>query len=112
MILQDQTFDHQDIELDFIEYHHCVFNHCKILYRGYGPAQLGENTFNSCEFYLVDGARRTMEFLADLYHGLGAAGRELIESTFDTIRAGSVAPEQLDEAATPNGSIDESHPLQ
>jgi hypothetical protein len=95
MLLQDQTFENQDVHLDFTEYQRCTFNNCKVLYRGFGPVRLGENTFNGCQFYFVDGARHTMEFLSDLYHGLGDTGRELIEDAFDNIRAGRVTPEPI-----------------
>lgn len=101
MLLQDQTFEHQDIHLDFMEYHRCMFNHCRILYRGYGPVRLGENTFNSCQFYFIDGARHTMEFLSDLYHGLGDTGRALIEEAFEHIRTGNIATEPVSESTSP-----------
>lgn len=111
MLLQDQTFENQDVHLDFTEYQRCTFNHCRILYRGFGPVRLGENTFNGCEFYFVDGARHTMEFLSDLYHGLGATGRDLIEEAFDNIRAGRMTPEPINDmpAAAAHG---EGAPLQ
>ncbi|KAF0193322.1 MAG: hypothetical protein FD165_425 [Gammaproteobacteria bacterium] len=110
MLLKDQTFESQDVHLDFMEYQRCTFNNCKVLYSGYGPVRLGENTFNSCQFYFVDGARHTMEFLSDLYHGLGDTGRDLIEDAFDNIRSGRMTPELIKEEPSP-GTHDEGSPL-
>jgi hypothetical protein len=42
--------------------------------------------FDDCSFHLDGAASRTIQFLNAIYHGMGPAGAQLVEQTFNQIR--------------------------
>lgn len=72
--------------IDGKTYERCTFTRCRIVYKG-GPLPLIDGcSFDDCTWDLEESATRTLDYLRSIYHGLGPAGRDLVEATFDGIR--------------------------
>lgn len=85
------TYSGQTIRIDGNYYEDCIFLNCRLEY-----GATDEVGFVSCEFRdsvwsFVGNAASTVNFMTGLYHGMGENGRDLIEKTFDQIRAGGVS---------------------
>jgi len=76
-----EDFEGRTLELDGNEYFNCTFIRCRLVYRGGRPPTLQTCRFDRCSWEFEDAAGRTLEFLRGLYHGMHAAGRELVEKT-------------------------------
>ncbi len=82
-----ETFVDQRVVLDEDEFLECTFTNCDVVYQGRQRAYLVGCAFHGrCTFRLEGAALRTPEFLKGVYHGLGPAGRRLVEETFDEVR--------------------------
>lgn len=55
------------VELDDSEFVECIFDNCKMIYRGGLPPVLNFCTYNTCEFIFLDAANRTLFTLSALY---------------------------------------------
>jgi hypothetical protein len=78
------------VVLDGQEFHDCVFEHCRLVFRGEQATVLEGCTFNHVAWALDGPAATTLAFLAALYQGAGPGGRELVERTLASIRDGSI----------------------
>ena len=72
-------FENEDIETDGNEYLDCVFNHCRLVFRG-GPIPV----INGCEFietgwFFDDAAGRTVSLIKEFTEKVDP---ELVESLF------------------------------
>ena len=76
-----EDFTSRVIELDGNEYANCTFTNCRLVYRGGPVPGLVTCRFDRCAWEFQDAAARTVEFLRGLYHGMSAAGRELVDRT-------------------------------
>lgn len=85
--LKGNKFNNDRILIDNSEFADCEFHNCTIVYSGSGPVGLNSCAFYSCQWEFTGAANNTINFMASLYHGLGEAGKELIEKTFDNIRS-------------------------
>jgi hypothetical protein len=78
-IHDSEDFTGRVVELDGNEFHNCSFTKCRLVYRGGGVPALVTCQFDRCAWEFEDAAGRTLEFLRGIYHGMNAAGRELVE---------------------------------
>jgi DNA-directed RNA polymerase subunit RPC12/RpoP len=90
--VQNRVFSHEIIRLDFASYENCRFEHCTLIYSGYGPISMSGCSFGDVKWIFADAAENVLRFLTAMYHGGGEGGRQLVEQTFNTIRAISIRP--------------------
>lgn len=90
MKISNNTFENEEVVLDFHQYDGCTFNSCRFVVLGYGAFAFNQCTVNGCEFSFAGPAASTIKTMASLY-GLGDQGKALIEGTFDQIRNGAVS---------------------
>ena len=55
-------------------------------YSGTGDVTLEKCTFDHVKWEFFGPAQGTLNFLRNIYHGMGPGGKILVESTFDNIR--------------------------
>jgi len=87
MKFNNHEFHNQNIELDNNEFNECKFTNCKILYFGFGPVKLGQNSFKDCHWEFTGNAGNTLAFLAHIYQG---GAQELVDGLFNSIRQGVI----------------------
>ncbi len=88
MKFEDQEFSNQDMHMDFNQFIKCKFIDCNLIYHGFGPIGMDGCSFTKIRWTFADAASNTVNFMASLYHGAGEGGRNLIEKTFENIKAG------------------------
>jgi hypothetical protein len=88
--VQNRVFSHEMIRLDFASYENCRFEHCTLVYSGYGPISMSGCSFIEVKWVFADAAENTLRFLTAMYHGGDEGGRQLVEQTFNSIRATSI----------------------
>jgi hypothetical protein len=72
--------------IDGNRYVECRFEKCKMIYRGGPIPQISGCHFENCTWHFEDAAERTLLFMRQLYHGMGAGGTGLIEATITMLR--------------------------
>jgi len=86
MEIKGKVFKNETIILDGKTFVGCTFHSCELVYQGSLVVGLVECSFHDVKWSFADAAARTINFLAELYHGAGEGGRQLVEQTFDKIR--------------------------
>jgi hypothetical protein len=84
-VFDRRTFENATEVLDGNEYKACEFHNCRLVYRGGALPGIAHCNFNKCRWDFEDAAGRTITFMRGLYHGMGPAGKQLIEETFGNI---------------------------
>lgn len=92
--VENQTFQNERVILDGRKFVHCTFTGCTLVYTGTDSLGLDGCTMNSCRWSFEGPAGNTLEFMRAIYHHLGDAGRQIVETTFENIRRLPEAPEQ------------------
>lgn len=93
MKISNNTFNNEEVVLDFHEYEACTFNNCRFVVLGYGPFALNQCQVTACEFTFAGPAASVVQTMTTIYHSLGDQGKQLIEGTFESIRnAGANRP--------------------
>lgn len=87
---KNSEFENIEERLDGNIYVDCIFKRCHLIYGGTGVVTLEGCGFHECKWSFVDAAARTLNFMAGLYHGTGAGGKDLIEKTIENIRKGRI----------------------
>lgn len=82
---ENQTFEDEVIQLDGNQYVGCTFRRCRLQFGGLADTTLSNNAFHECSWLFTDAAERALNFMANLYHGAGEGGREMIDQTFENI---------------------------
>ena len=82
----DEKFVDMQEVVDGKDYANCTFERCRIIYRGGPVPSIVGCTFRDCGWQFEEAAERTLLFLRLLYHGLGPAGGELVESALRQVR--------------------------
>jgi hypothetical protein len=80
---EKQRFADQSIVIDGNHYVACEFVRCRIQFSGGSLPKLIDNSFTDCSFVFDGAAARTVQFMTALY---GGGGKDLIETTFESIR--------------------------
>jgi hypothetical protein len=88
MKFKDRTFRKEDVHMDFNQFLNCTFIDCNLIYHGYGPIGMEGCSFKNVRWSFSDAAANTVAFMAALYAGAGEGGRQLIDKTFENIKAG------------------------
>jgi len=86
MEASNKTFAKTSEVLDGNLFTDCKFDECTLVYRGGAIPQLNRCHFNNCQWRFEEAAERTLEFMRQIYHGMGPGGRELLEATMAQIR--------------------------
>ncbi len=86
MKFENQTFKDQNVDLDRNEFIGCEFVNCKFVYNGGIPPNMVNCKIDKFNLSFHNEARNTLALITNVYHGLGAGGKKLIEDTFDNIR--------------------------
>jgi hypothetical protein len=81
-----QTFSHVTEVIDGNQYQDCRFENCKMVFRGGEIPLISGCHFENCQWQFEDAAERTLVFMRQLYHGMGAGGVQLIEATLAQLR--------------------------
>jgi hypothetical protein len=81
-----QTFASTTEFLDGNEYVDCTFNDCQIVFGGGDLPGIVNCQFNNCRWQFANAAERTLKFMRQVYHGMGAGGAEIVEATLNAIR--------------------------
>lgn len=94
----DNKFKNQELDLDNNSFLNCEFEGCILIYSGGPPPSFVGCNFKNTKFMFAGGAANTIQFMVQLYGGMGEGGRQLIEATFRNIKEGKlIAPEVRDE---------------
>ena len=89
MEFRDQDFTGQEVTLDGNTFTGCTFRNCRVVSKALAPSKLSACHFKENIQWTLDGpAALTIDFLTNIYHGMGEGGRQLVERTFDNIRRG------------------------
>lgn len=80
------TYNDMRVQLDNQEFNNCRFENCELEYSGMGPVQLSQCHFENPKFVFSGPAQNTLQFLRNLYHGLGQEGKDIVEGTFRNVR--------------------------
>lgn len=91
MHFEGRTFVDQDVLLDGNTYVGCVFRRVNLVYSAIRQPGLKGNTLDECTWALEGPAADTVNFLSGIYNGMGEAGQQIVETTFDNIRKGGGA---------------------
>jgi hypothetical protein len=81
-----KTFTQATETIDGKHYVDCRFENCKLIYRGGGIPRITGCHFENCQWQFEDAAERTLLFMRQLYHGMGAGGAQLVEATLAQLR--------------------------
>lgn len=84
MLIQEHTFEDQEIVMDFHNFQHCTFNRCKIKFCGHGSVISNNNRFNECSFVWSGAAAQVIEMMKALRAG-GFA--DLVDQAIEHIRS-------------------------
>jgi hypothetical protein len=79
----DQHFENQTVHVDGNRYVNCTFDLCKLVYSG-GDQPYLKYTTTDCYWTLDGAAKRTIEFLAVMYHS-EPRGRKFVEHIIEQI---------------------------
>ena len=90
-----ESYKDKKIDMDFNEFVDCEFTKCELVFHGVGKIGMEGCSFSSVRWTFADAAANTVQFMTALYHGAGPGGKQLIESTFENIRAGSDRPVEM-----------------
>lgn len=82
------TYSGTRVQLDNQEFSNCRFENCELEYSGTGPVVMNDCHFENPRFVFTGPAQNTLQFMRNLYQGLGKDGKDIIESTFRNIRKG------------------------
>ncbi len=80
--------------IDGNRYVDCRFENCKMVFRGGEIPLITGCHFENCQWQFDDAAERTLLFMRQLYHGMGAGGAQLIEATMAQLRQ-PITPAQM-----------------
>jgi hypothetical protein len=72
--------------IDGNQYSDCRFKNCTMVYRGGEIPHITGCEFDNCSWHFDGAAERTLIFMRQMYHGMGAGGAQLIESTINALR--------------------------
>ena len=89
MEIRNEEFVDETVYLSGNHYVSCSFQRCTLVFDASGPVDLAHNSFDQCNWAFEGAAALTVEFMAALYQGAGAGGRQLVEATFDQVRKGA-----------------------
>jgi hypothetical protein len=92
MKFKDKNFKNEKIDIDFNQFSNCQFDSCTLVFHGYGVIGMDGCSFINVNWTFDGAAAKTLQFMHGLYHGAGEGGRQLIESTFNSIRQGDKNP--------------------
>jgi hypothetical protein len=83
---QGKTFSAASEVIDGNQYNECRFDNCKLIYRGGELPRISGCHFENCQWQFEEAAERTLVFMRQLYHGMGAGGAQLVEATLAQLR--------------------------
>lgn len=86
MRFEGKSFSKETIDIDFNQFSKCHFDECTLVYHGYGVIGMEGCSFNNVSWTFSGAAANTLQFMRGLYHGAGEGGKNLIETTFSSIR--------------------------
>jgi len=90
MKITKNSFNNEEVVLDFHEYDTCEFTNCRFVILGYAPFALNKCEVKNCEFTFAGPAASVIQTMATIYHNLGDQGKNLIEATFEQIRTATL----------------------
>ncbi len=82
----DETMTDATEVIDGNHYNNCRFENCKMVYRGGDIPRISGCHFQNCQWQFEEAAERTLLFMRQLYHGMGAGGSQLVEATLSQLR--------------------------
>ncbi|WP_434616565.1 TIR domain-containing protein [Arthrobacter sp. A5] len=83
-----RTFEDEDIILDGHVYENCIFRQVRFSYSAISGIGMSRCKFHECRWAFNGPAASTLAFMSATYNGLGEAGRNIVNKTFDNIRDG------------------------
>jgi hypothetical protein len=87
--------------IDGNHYTDCRFEKCLMIYRGGDIPHINGCQFETCTWKFEGAAERTLTFMRQVYHGMGAGGRQLIEATMQQVRKPADPENQPGSASAP-----------
>lgn len=82
-----KTFRGETVSLDGKQFEGCTFENCTLEFGATAPVSLMGNMFGTnCKWSLVGAAALTMDFMEQMYQGMGPVGAKLVENTFRNIQ--------------------------
>jgi hypothetical protein len=86
MEISGKTLTNMTEVIDGNQYNECRFQNCTLVYRGGEIPHITGCQFDNCSWQFDGAAERTLVFMRQMYHGMGAGGKQLIESTLEALR--------------------------
>lgn len=94
-LIQDKKYPPgTTLEIDGKRFVRCVFDHCRLVYRGADDLSFEGCTFISPDWSFEGAAENVLSFMGDMYEGLGDRG-QLVESLFAAVRRGEVRDAEI-----------------
>lgn len=89
-LIQGKTYTPgTEVEIDGKRFVDCVFDHCRLVYRGTEELSFEGCTFIDPDWRFEGPAENVLSFMGNMYQGLGDEGR-LIESLFAAVRKNEI----------------------
>jgi len=85
MKFENQTFERQEVILDFNQFFGCMFIQCQIVFLGYGLTSLVNCRFDDCAFPIGGPGANYVYYLRNLY-AAGGDSQKLAEEVISIIR--------------------------
>ena len=86
MRVENSSFRGGSVLLDSTEFINCRFQNVKLVFAGAGPVSLRGCVFDNVQWVFDGPASNTLQFLRAMYHGLGEAGRAIVDDAFRQIK--------------------------
>jgi hypothetical protein len=86
MEISGKTMTNATEVIDGNHYTDCRFENCTMVYRGGEVPHITGCQFSNCSWEFDGAAERTLLFMRQMYHGMGAGGAQLIEGTINALR--------------------------
>jgi hypothetical protein len=86
MEISGKTMSNVTEVIDGNHYRDCRFENCELVYTGGDIPHITGCQFDNCSWHFDGAAERTLLFMRQMYHGMGAGGVQLIEGTLNALR--------------------------
>ena len=79
-------YENVTVKLDNNEFIDCQFVNCALKFSGTSPVSLSGCSFANVTWVFSGPAQNTLQFVTEMYHGMGDQGKKIIEQTFENIK--------------------------
>lgn len=99
MNISGKKISNKKINLDGNTFTDCDISKSVLVYKGGVLPIMQECRINDCQWSFAGEAANTLQFMASMYSGMGAGGKDLVDHTISNIRSNSLTTAPKVEAA-------------